>query len=136
MLGDLAEGYAARHRLHGPWRARLRYWTQAASVVNSSWHGPMNANPARRPERSLVSLWGDLRFARRTLVRAPLFSLLVIVTLTVGIGATSALFSVVYPVLLAPPHYPDPDRLVLLSERTEDGENAGIRRPSRKRVTW
>jgi hypothetical protein len=51
-------------------------------------------------------------------------------------GATSALFSVVYPVLLAPPPYPDPDRLVLLSERTEDGENAGIRRPSRKRVTW
>jgi hypothetical protein len=74
----------------------------------------------------MTSLWADLRFALRTLVRAPLFSLLVILTLTVGIGATSAVFSVVYPVLLAEPPYPDPDRLVMLSERAEDGSYAGI----------
>src|SRR5688572_14248602 len=126
VLGDLAEGYAARHQQHGPWRARFWYWRQAASVVSSSWQSSINANPVERKERSMASFSADLRFALRTLVRAPLFSLLVIVTLTVGIGATSALFSVVYPVLLAAPPYPDPDRLVMLSERAADGEDAGI----------
>jgi putative ABC transport system permease protein len=72
------------------------------------------------------SIATDLRFALHSLVRVPLFSLLVILTLGVGIGATSALFSVVYPVLLAPPPYPQSDRLVMLSERGKEGSDEGI----------
>jgi putative ABC transport system permease protein len=56
--------------------------------------------------------WHDLKFAIRSVVRAPLFSLLAIVTLAVGIGANAALFAVVKPVLLDALPYVDTDRLV------------------------
>jgi len=56
----------------------------------------------------------DLRVAVRALRSAPLVSAIAIVSFTVGIGANSAVFSIVNAVLLKPLPYPDPDRLVLL----------------------
>jgi predicted permease len=57
-------------------------------------------------------LWTGLRLAARRLVRAPLFTGITIVTLAAGIGANTAIFSVVYGVLLKPLPFPDPERLV------------------------
>jgi predicted permease len=54
----------------------------------------------------------DLRFAVRTLIRQPAFSLAAALTLAVGIGANTAIFSVLYQVFLRPLPYPDSDRLV------------------------
>src|SRR6267142_964486 len=56
----------------------------------------------------------DLRLAIRALCAAPLVSVAAIVSLTVGIGANTAVFSVVNAILLKPAPYPEPDRLVLL----------------------
>ena len=56
----------------------------------------------------MSSLWSDFRFVARSLRRAPLFAFLVVLTLAIGIGATSSLFSVVYGVLLAPPSFAGP----------------------------
>jgi putative ABC transport system permease protein len=70
----------------------------------------------------MPSLFADLRFAFRSLRRAPFFSTLVVLTLMIGIGATSAVFSVIYPVLLAKPPYPEADRLVMVWEKTPAGE--------------
>jgi putative ABC transport system permease protein len=56
----------------------------------------------------------DLRFAVRTLLRAPGFTTTAVVTLTLGIGVTSLMFSVVNAVLLRPLPYPDQDRLMLV----------------------
>ena len=56
----------------------------------------------------------DLRHAIRALRTAPIVSAVAIVSLTLGIGANVAVFSIVNAVLLKPPPYPDPDRLVLL----------------------
>jgi putative ABC transport system permease protein len=58
------------------------------------------------------SLLQDLRLSIRALRRAPSFALVVIVTLALGIGATSAIFSVVHGVLLRPLPYDEPDRIV------------------------
>lgn len=57
----------------------------------------------------------DVQFAFRTLTRAPAFTIVVILTLALGIGAGTAIFSVVNAVVLRPLEYPDPERLVRIT---------------------
>jgi putative ABC transport system permease protein len=58
--------------------------------------------------------FNDVRLAVRTLLRAPAYSLTVLLTLALGIGAATAIFSFVHGLLLRPLPYPDPDRLVMV----------------------
>ena len=57
-------------------------------------------------------IWRDLRFGARQLVRAPGFAATAILSLALGIGASTAIFSVVHGVLLKPLPFRDPERLV------------------------
>src|SRR6185295_16831169 len=65
----------------------------------------------------------DVRFALRALARRPGFTALAVITLALGIGADTAIFSVVYGVLLRPLDYPDPDRLVRVYEEHPGGRS-------------
>ena len=73
----------------------------------------------RLEENVFDSLGQDVRFAVRSLRRAPIFTTVAILTLALGIGANSAIFSVVNAVMLSPLKLQDPDRLVALGERTQ-----------------
>lgn len=63
----------------------------------------------------------DLRFAVRQLRKNAAFSTIAIVTLALGIGASAAMFGLIQGVLLSPPPYADPDRVVLVSPVRSDG---------------
>ncbi|MBQ90754.1 MAG: hypothetical protein CL441_04930 [Acidimicrobiaceae bacterium] len=65
----------------------------------------------------------DIRHAFRSLRRSPGFSLAAVAALALGIGATTAIFSVVNAVLLKPPPFPESDRIVLLYAQADQGRN-------------
>lgn len=64
----------------------------------------------------------ELRFAMRMLLKQPAFSLIAALTLALGIGATSAVFSLIQGVLLTPPPYRKPDQLMLVPAARTDGK--------------
>src|SRR5215216_1940033 len=70
----------------------------------------------------MPSFLRDLRITLRTLARNPGFAIVGVLTLALGIGATSAVFSMIQGVLLTPPPYRDPERLVVVSPIRTDGQ--------------
>jgi putative ABC transport system permease protein len=72
----------------------------------------------------------DLRYAIRMLIKSPAFSVIAIVALALGIGANTAIFSVVDAVLLRPLPYPEPEKLILLRERMQFFDSGSVSYPN------
>jgi predicted permease len=79
--------------------------------------------------RHLRDLRGDIQFAVRQFVSQPLHSAVAVITLALGIGATTAIFSIVNAVLLEPLPYREPDRLFALRSMDSNGLATGLMAP-------
>ncbi|UCE59729.1 MAG: ABC transporter permease [Phycisphaerales bacterium] len=73
------------------------------------------------------SLAGDIRYAVRTLLKKPAFTAIIVLTLALGIGANTAVFSVVNAILFTPPDVKDPDSLVRLWATEKSAATRGYR---------
>ena len=83
---------------------------------------PIPITPGVATGHVLRDVWLDLRYAARVLRKQPAFPLAAVLTLALGIGATTAIFGVVYSVLIKPLPYPNADELVGIRHNEINGE--------------
>ncbi|HMB52931.1 MAG TPA: ABC transporter permease, partial [Thermoanaerobaculia bacterium] len=75
-------------------------------------------------------LWPDLRYSFRSLARRPGFTAVAVLTLALGIGANTAIFSAVHAFLIAPLPFDEPERLVLVHDVNRDGRMMPVAVPN------
>jgi putative ABC transport system permease protein len=112
IRGDLLEEFRrdedARH-------AARRYWRDALSIA-VRFKPARPSEPVQELPSMIESILYDVKHAVRAYVQAPALTLAIVTTLALGIGASTAIFSLVHGILLEPLPLPEPDRLVYVNE--------------------
>jgi hypothetical protein len=135
IVGDLDEEFSRFVApAFGARAARRWYWRQAVLSIAACLRGPDTPYDARvrvkEPRMSLARRFEELRDdvngALRQMRRAPAFAGVAVATLALGIGANSAIFALVDATLLRPLPVRDPDRLVMVWERSPASERGRV----------
>jgi hypothetical protein len=129
LLGDLEETFLTEILpARGARVAWLWYWRQTllAPLGIRALGRETGATQPSRGDGTMTGTLGDLRFALRILARRPGFAVLAVITLALGIGATTAIFSAVYPILVAPLPYPHAERIAMVWEHEKDGSTSNV----------
>jgi len=133
ILGDLAEDFSSTVAQRGRQIAARRYWREAVALSAVSIFGRAFGRPLVRQTHSgsepmqerlsTVAFFQDARYALRATRRDPAFFLFATLIIGLGVGASTAVFSVVSPLLLQPLPFEDPAQLVLIEN---DGGGGGL----------
>jgi putative ABC transport system permease protein len=119
VIGDLEEEFATRSG-DSPVAAHVWFWWQTMRCLAAP--PPVRPNPlpvgSSQGDSRMRTVFADLRYAFRVVSRTPSFAVAVVSVLALGIGATTAIFSIVNAVLLRPLPFEEPDRLVRIFTRT------------------
>jgi putative ABC transport system permease protein len=115
IRGDLIEEWRRRGTTGAATRWYLR---QAISVaIRYAWRRRRHPHESTYEGMHMIDgLWQDVRYALRSYAKAPTFTLAILTTLALGIGASTAIFSMVNGIVLKPLPLADPDRLVYANE--------------------
>ncbi|HEX6694847.1 MAG TPA: ABC transporter permease, partial [Longimicrobiales bacterium] len=120
VLADIRAEHAARCARSGRASADAWVWRQAAGSIPSlmrrswwrGWNGFESQGNRNRPGGPMLEQWiQDARFAMRRLRKRPLFAVLAVMTLALGVGGTAAVYSLVRTVLLEPLPYGEPEQI-------------------------
>ncbi len=112
------------------WAARQRRSDSGSIAPSPSGSGEPSPPEGGPRSGRFDELLSDVKFGARTLRRRPGFALIAILTLGLGIGATTAIFSVIDAVILQPLSYPEPERLVRWWETTPSGGDFSTSQPN------
>ena len=118
VLGDLEEAHGRRSALRRTWELVKAAWVCRRHRPRHLYYSLITSS---RGDPLVTTLLNDLRYGLRQLLVRPGFTALSVLTLALGIGATTAIFSVVNPILFESLPYPNPDRVVRVSEVDKDG---------------
>ena len=122
VVGDLVEAYESRTS-QSRFARWLFFWRETLGALAQLQHVPEHAaafTPYPR-ESAMQAFLSDVRRAVRTLTRARGFSVLCVASLAIAIGATTAIHSIVNPVVLRSLPYPEAQDLITIYERERDG---------------
>ena len=129
MRGDLLEEFRTRP---APSSLALSWWYWRHALSLSLRYGLRRRRDAREEKPSMLveSLWTDVKYAARAYAKTPSFTLAVIATLALGIGASTAIFSMVNGILLQPLPLREPHRLVYINELAANGNRMSVAWPT------
>src|SRR5262245_30115784 len=133
IRGDLLEELRARPGARGSWW----YTRHALSLaIRYGWDGARrrlagapHSHTTKRSPMILEAIWQDVRYAVRSYAKAPTFTIIMLTTLALGIGASTAIFAMVDGILPRPLPFADPDRLIWVNQVNPRGNLMSVSWP-------